>query len=160
MTGLRRLDRGGEFSFSWLRRFNSLGRDGFLAIILAEPEPAAALSGNRDIRVRLHRFGSARAALAHMPATSQASALDAIKRNDVLFSQQTGFPLEKMNNFGYSLIWGHPQAPMGTRGGDRAAPGIGTAEAACSPPALLVRLPWRSSSKWPIGASHRGQSIS
>ena len=34
----------------------------------------------------------------------------------MLFSQQIGFPLEKMNNFGCSLIWGHPQAPMGTAG--------------------------------------------
>jgi hypothetical protein len=38
IEGLRRWGRGGEFSFSWLRRFNSLGRDEFLAIILAEPE--------------------------------------------------------------------------------------------------------------------------
>ena len=48
--------------------------------------------------------------------------MDAVKThnpfavNDVLFSQQTGYPLEKMNNFGCSLVWGHPQAPMGTRG--------------------------------------------
>jgi len=84
--------------------------------------------------VRLHRFGSARAALAHMPEApipAAKQALDAagtsIKRNDVLFSQQTGFLLVKMNNFGCSLILGHPQAPMGTRGGDRADRGIGTA---------------------------------
>jgi acetyl-CoA acetyltransferase len=48
--------------------------------------------------------------------------MDAVKThspfavNDVLFSRQTGVPLEKMNNFGCSLVWGHPQAPMGTRG--------------------------------------------
>jgi acetyl-CoA acetyltransferase len=93
------------------------------------------LSANRDIRVRLHGFGSARAAIAHMPeapipAAKQAldaagtsiERMDAVKThnpfavNDVLFSRQTGFPLEKMNNFGCSLVWGHPQAPMGTRG--------------------------------------------
>jgi acetyl-CoA acetyltransferase len=34
----------------------------------------------------------------------------------VLFARQTGVALEKMNNFGCSLVWGHPQAPMGTRG--------------------------------------------
>jgi hypothetical protein len=101
-----------------------LGRDGFLTIILAEPERAAALSGDRDIRVRLHRFGSARAALAHMqeaPIPAARQALDAagtsIKRTDVLFSQQTSFPLGKTNNFGCSLIWDHRQAPMDTRGG-------------------------------------------
>jgi hypothetical protein len=75
-----------------------LGRDGFLTIILAEPERAAALSGDRDIRVRLHCFGSERAALGHMqeaPITAAKQALDEagarIKRNDVLFSQQTSY---------------------------------------------------------------------
>jgi hypothetical protein len=104
-----------------LRRFNSLGRDGFLAILA---EPAAALTGNRDIRVRLHRFGSARAALTHMreaPIPAAKQALDAagtsVKRNDVLFSQQTGFPLEKDEQFRLLAHLGNPQAPMGTRGG-------------------------------------------
>jgi acetyl-CoA acetyltransferase len=47
--------------------------------------------------------------------------MDAIKThnpfavNDVLFSRQTGVPLARMNNYGCSLVWGHPQAPMGTR---------------------------------------------
>jgi len=75
-----------------------LGRDGFLTVILAEPERVAALSGDRDICVRLHCFGSARAALAHMqeaPIPAAKQALDepgaSIKRNDVLFSQQTSY---------------------------------------------------------------------
>ena len=48
--------------------------------------------------------------------------IDAVKThnpfavNDVLFSRQTGVALGAMNNFGCSLVWGHPQAPMGTRG--------------------------------------------
>ena len=47
--------------------------------------------------------------------------IDAIKThnpfavNDIFFSRQTGCDLAKMNNFGCSLVWGHPQAPMGTR---------------------------------------------
>jgi acetyl-CoA acetyltransferase len=47
--------------------------------------------------------------------------MDAIKThnpfalNDVLFSRQTGVDLARMNNYGCSLVWGHPQAPMGTR---------------------------------------------
>ena len=78
--------------------------------------------------------GSARAELAYMPeapipaarcALEQAGQtidrMDAIKThnpfavNDVLFSRQTGVPLDRMNNYGCSLVWGHPQAPMGTR---------------------------------------------
>ncbi len=35
--------------------------------------------------------------------------------NDLWFHQATGFPLEKMNPLGCSLIYGHPQAPTGLR---------------------------------------------
>jgi acetyl-CoA acetyltransferase family protein len=109
--------------------------DGNAAIIVASPERAQELGRSSDIRVRLHGFGSARAALAHMPEAPIPAAkraldaagmsiehMDAVKThnpfavNDVLFARQTGFPLERMNNFGCSLVWGHPQAPMGTRG--------------------------------------------
>jgi acetyl-CoA acetyltransferase family protein len=109
--------------------------DGNAAIILAEHARADELSRDRNIRIKLHGFGSARAQQAHMPEAPIPAAqraldaagmtidqMDAVKThspfavNDVLFSRQTGVPLEKMNNFGCSLVWGHPQAPMGTRG--------------------------------------------
>jgi acetyl-CoA acetyltransferase len=109
--------------------------DGNAAIVIAESARASELSRDRNIRVKLHGFGSARAQLAHMPEAPIPAAqraleaagrtiehMNAIKThspfavNDVLFSRQTGVPLEKMNNFGCSLVWGHPQAPMGTRG--------------------------------------------
>jgi acetyl-CoA acetyltransferase family protein len=35
--------------------------------------------------------------------------------NDVYFARQTGVPLEKMNAYGSSLVYGHPQAPTGAR---------------------------------------------
>lgn len=35
--------------------------------------------------------------------------------NDLWFAQQTGFDLERMNPYGCSLIYGHPQAPTGMR---------------------------------------------
>jgi len=35
--------------------------------------------------------------------------------NDIVFSRQCGVALDDMNNFGSSLIWGHPQAPTGMR---------------------------------------------
>jgi acetyl-CoA acetyltransferase len=108
--------------------------DGNAAIVLAAPERARELSRDARIRVRLHGFGQARAALAYMPeapipaakhALAQAGLdikrMDAIKThnpfavNDILFSRTTGVPVEKVNNFGSSLVWGHPQAPMGTR---------------------------------------------
>jgi acetyl-CoA acetyltransferase len=35
--------------------------------------------------------------------------------NDIVFARETGFTLERMNNNGCSLIWGHPQGPTGLR---------------------------------------------
>src|SRR6266487_1250173 len=35
--------------------------------------------------------------------------------NDLWFSGQTGIPLERMNAYGCSLIYGHPQGPTGAR---------------------------------------------
>jgi acetyl-CoA acetyltransferase len=35
--------------------------------------------------------------------------------NDLWFAKQTGFPLERMNTYGCSLIFGHPQGPTGLR---------------------------------------------
>ncbi|HEV7476176.1 MAG TPA: thiolase family protein [Burkholderiales bacterium] len=108
--------------------------DGNAAILLAAPQKARELSRDPKLRVRLLGFGQARAALAQMPeaplpaakrALEQAGldigAMHAVKThnpfalNDILFSRQTGVALEKMNNYGCSLVWGHPQGPTGTR---------------------------------------------
>jgi acetyl-CoA acetyltransferase len=35
--------------------------------------------------------------------------------NDILFSRSTGVDIARMNSYGCSLVWGHPQGPMGTR---------------------------------------------
>lgn len=35
--------------------------------------------------------------------------------NDLWFAEQTGFPLERMNPYGSSLVYGHPQGPTGAR---------------------------------------------
>ena len=108
--------------------------DGNAAIVIATPEKARDLSKDKAVRIRLLGFGQARAALAYMPeapvpaaqrALAQAGVsvkdLKAIKThnpfalNDIVFARATGAPLERMNNYGCSLVWGHPQAPMGTR---------------------------------------------
>jgi len=108
--------------------------DGNAAIVLATAERAKELSRDSKIRIRLQGFGQARAALAYMPeapvpAAQQALAqagisvkeLKAIKThnpfalNDLVFARATGADLAAMNNYGCSLVWGHPQSPMGTR---------------------------------------------
>jgi acetyl-CoA C-acetyltransferase len=35
--------------------------------------------------------------------------------NDIYFHRETGFPLERTNTYGCSLVWGHPQGPTGMR---------------------------------------------
>ena len=108
--------------------------DGNAAIILTTRNKARELSTNPKIAVRLQGFGMARAALAFMPEATVPAAqraldqagrsfkdLKAIKThnpfavNDIFFARQSGAKLMDMNNYGCSLVWGHPQAPMGTR---------------------------------------------
>jgi acetyl-CoA acetyltransferase len=108
--------------------------DGNAAVILAHADRARELSRDPSIRVRILGFGQGRVELGYMPeapicATRRAlehagigmEAIDAVKShnpfavNDIAFARATGFALEKMNNYGCSLIWGHPQGPTGLR---------------------------------------------
>ena len=108
--------------------------DGNVGLILTTPERARDLASDPGIRVRLRGFGQARADLEYMPEAPIAAsgkALDhagvkitdlaAIKShnpfavNDVAFARATGADVMAMNNYGCSLIWGHPQGPTGLR---------------------------------------------
>jgi acetyl-CoA acyltransferase len=108
--------------------------DGNAAIIVTSRDKARELSADPKIAVRLHGFGLARVPVAFMPeatvpaaqraldqAGKKISEMKAIKThnpfavNDLYFARQTGCDLLNMNNYGCSLVWGHPQAPMGTR---------------------------------------------
>ncbi len=108
--------------------------DGNAAIVITTPGKARELSTNPAIAVRLHGFGQARVGLARMPEATVPAARRALQQaglsigqmkaikthnpfavNDLYFAQETGADLMQMNNYGSSLVWGHPQAPMGTR---------------------------------------------
>ncbi|MGE0061505.1 MAG: thiolase family protein [Xanthobacteraceae bacterium] len=108
--------------------------DGNAAMVVTTPDKARALSRDPNIRIGLLGFGLARTDLAHMPeapvpaakrALAQADLsirdMDAIKShnpfavNDIVFARETGADLKTMNNYGCSLVWGHPQAPTGLR---------------------------------------------
>jgi len=108
--------------------------DGNAAILVTTPERARELSTDPKIAVRLHGFGLARTELAHMPEAMIPAARRALEQagrsvadmtaikthnpfavNDIVFARETGANLDTMNNYGCSLVWGHPQAPMGTR---------------------------------------------
>ncbi len=108
--------------------------DGNAGLILSTRAGAQALSRDRAIEVQVLAYGQARAKkgfmpLAPVPGTRAALAaaglaiddLAAIKThnpfavNDVYFSREMGVQLDAMNNYGCSLIWGHPQGPTGMR---------------------------------------------
>ena len=108
--------------------------DGNAGMIVTTKALAREFSSDSKIVIELLGFGQARVAKGHMPmAVAPASMIalknagltikdvDAVKThnpfavNDIAFARETGFPLEKMNNFGCSLVWGHPQGPTGLR---------------------------------------------
>ncbi len=109
--------------------------DGNAAMIVASSEKAKELSQDSGIQVKILGIGQARVELAYMPKATVPAAnaaltqagitidqIDAIKThnpfavNDLFFADQFGIDVRTMNNFGCSLIWGHPQGPMGMRG--------------------------------------------
>jgi acetyl-CoA acetyltransferase len=34
---------------------------------------------------------------------------------DIVVARELGFPVQKINGYGCSLVWGHPQGPTGLR---------------------------------------------
>jgi acetyl-CoA acetyltransferase family protein len=108
--------------------------DGSCGLIVTTSDKVKTLSKDPNIRVRIRSFGQCRTELGFMPEAPIAAtkrALDnagvnieqikAVKShnpfavNDIAFAKATGFPIEKMNNYGCSLIWGHPHAATGLR---------------------------------------------
>lgn len=108
--------------------------DGNAGMVLTTPERAGDLSTDAKIDIRLVSFGQARVKPAFMPAAPAPAArraLDAaglrvsdmtvIKThnpfivNDLVMAKELGIDPLKMNRFGSSLVWGHPQGPMGMR---------------------------------------------
>ncbi|WP_417553423.1 thiolase family protein [Marinomonas fungiae] len=108
--------------------------DGNAAMIVCHGDKAQELSTNSSIKIEVLGFGQARDDLAYMPAAPIEAAkralqmagigieqVDAIKThnpfavNDVAFAKAMDIDVMKMNNFGCSLIWGHPQGPTGLR---------------------------------------------
>jgi acetyl-CoA acetyltransferase family protein len=108
--------------------------DGNAGMIVTTRELAREVSLDPAIEIELLGFGQARVEKGHMPAAVAPASMVALKNagltikdvdavkthnpfavNDIAFARETGFPLEKMNNYGCSLVWGHPQGPTGLR---------------------------------------------
>jgi acetyl-CoA acetyltransferase family protein len=107
--------------------------DGTAGALVASIDRARELAAGAGV-VQILASGFARVAPSHMPQAPVPAAqaaldaagiaidqIDAVTThnpfavNDIYFSQQTGYPLEKMNAYGCSLIFGHPQGPTGMR---------------------------------------------
>jgi acetyl-CoA C-acetyltransferase len=106
--------------------------DGAAGMLVTTTERARDICGGPI--VELLATGFARVGRSHMPEAPVPAAraalveagldmadVDAVTThnpfavNDVVFARETGRDIEAMNRYGCSLIWGHPQAPTGTR---------------------------------------------
>lgn len=108
--------------------------DGNAAIILTNGERCEEFSSDMAIRITPVAFGQSREEAGYMPsapigatkAVLKAAGIEitevtAIKShnpfavNDLAFAKAFGIDAASMNNFGCSLVWGHPQGPTGVR---------------------------------------------
>lgn len=130
LAALRPVTAGGSVTFGG----QTHPADANAALIVTTRELAREWSSDPKIAVRLQGFGMTRAELAHMPEATVPAAQHALARsgrsiaqmtavkthnpfavNDVVFARAMGIDWRNMNNYGSSLVWGHPQAPTGTR---------------------------------------------
>ena len=130
LAALRPVHEGGVVTFG----SQTHPADGCAGAVLSARERARALAGGEGV-VRLLAAAFSRVAKAEMPKAATSAALAALHDaevalddvrfvvshnpfavNDLWFAQQTRFPLERMNPYGCSLIYGHPQGPTGLRG--------------------------------------------
>ena len=108
--------------------------DGNAGLVVTTREKALELSADRDVEIRLISYGFARAKKAFMPAAVTGAVkmalenarvkIDDVKAvkthnpfivNDLNLAKQMGLDVDRMNNYGSSLIFGHPQGPTGAR---------------------------------------------
>jgi len=109
--------------------------DGNCGIIVTTREKAKELSADPKIEIQIVSYGFARVKPMYMPAATVPASrmafanagltiadIKALKMhnpfavNDLVFARETGFDLMKINNYGSSLIYGHPQGPTAGRG--------------------------------------------
>jgi acetyl-CoA acetyltransferase len=108
--------------------------DGNAGMIVTTKEKANELSADKTVTIQILSYGFARVKKAHMPdapapASKQAlekagikvSDLKAVKThnpfsvNDIIMRKEMGIDDKIFNNYGCSLIWGHPQGPTNMR---------------------------------------------
>jgi acetyl-CoA acetyltransferase family protein len=108
--------------------------DGNCGILVTDRARAKELSRDAKIEVRLLSYAEARTKKGHMAMATVPAAKLALDRagidigqvgatkthnpfavNDIYFAREMGLEIGDFNNYGSSLIYGHPQGPTGTR---------------------------------------------
>ncbi len=108
--------------------------DGNCGVIVTTRERARELSRDSSVEIQLLSYGEARAKKGFMAQAIVPAARQALSRagvsihdvrvikthnpfavNDIYFCREMGVKPEAMNNYGSSIVWGHPQAPTGHR---------------------------------------------
>ena len=108
--------------------------DGNAGMIVTTKEKAAELSADQAVTIQILSYGFARAKKAHMAAAVTPCAEMALKNaglkvadlaavkthnpfavNDVVMGKLMGIDDKIFNNYGSSLVFGHPQGPTGAR---------------------------------------------
>jgi len=104
--------------------------DGNCGIIVTTKQKARELSADPKIEVQIVSYGYARAPKAHMGMAPVPAAKMALEKaglsikdikahkshnpfiiNDIYFSREFGIDVMAMNNYGSSIVYGHPQGP-------------------------------------------------
>jgi acetyl-CoA acetyltransferase family protein len=130
LAGLKPAEPGGVISFG----AQTHPADGNCGFIITTKDKARALSADPKIQIQIISYGFSRAkrgfmAAAPVPAAQmalkdaglKAGDMKAIKThnpfivNDIYMAKQMGNDVMKMNNYGCSLVYGHPQGPTAGR---------------------------------------------
>ena len=130
LAGLKPVKENGTVTFAG----QTHPADGCAGMVVTTADKQAEFSSDENIKIKILSFGLARVEVAYMPsapvpaskraleiADISISDIDAIKShnpfavNDIIFAREMGVNVMKMNNYGCSLIWGHPQGPTGMR---------------------------------------------
>jgi acetyl-CoA acetyltransferase len=130
LSRLHPVKEGGTVSFG----SQTHPADGNCGMVVTSKGQARALSRDSSITIQLLSFGQARAKKGFMAQATVPAARQALERaeiditqvksikthnpfavNDIYLAREMGISLDVFNNYGSSLIFGHPQGPTGMR---------------------------------------------
>jgi acetyl-CoA acetyltransferase len=130
LAGLKPVQEGGTITYGT----QTHPADGNCGLIVTTREKAQELSRDPKIEIQFLSYGDARAKKGYMPQATVPAAQQALSRagisiedvrvikthnpfavNDIYFCREMGVKPEAMNNYGSSIVWGHPQGPTGLR---------------------------------------------